>query len=715
MNNTTPQNQAIQQALESVFGYKQFRDNQETIIKHTLEGNHSLVIMPTGGGKSLCYQIPAIISDGLTLVISPLISLMKDQVEALRTNGVEAAAINSSLSSDELRLIAQKVESGVLKLLYVSPEKASSPRFLNFISQKKLSLLAIDEAHCVSIWGNDFRPEYAKLHQLIKLFPQTPVMALTATADAATRVDILEQLKLDKAELFLSSFERKNINIEVRPAYKRFQHIVDIIEENPNTSGIIYCLSRKSTENLAAKLKERGYKAAHYHAQIPSEERSRIQEAFQKDEIPIICATIAFGMGIDKSNVRWILHYNLPKNVESYYQEIGRAGRDGLDAKAVLFAGFGDVMTFRSMIEDSSASLQFKQVQLQKLNRIWEFSQATSCRTNFILNYFGEIRSEKCKHCDNCKNPPRGFDGTILTQKALSALKRTNEKVGVQLLADVLRGSMRREILDLGFHTIKTFGVGKETPRADWLEYITQMINLGFIELDYTQNARLKCTSLGNEVLFKSRKVKLTKAKVWQKKEPLAKSKRSKKEKFKAELLEVLKNTRRLTAEAQGVIPSNIFSDATLAEMVEKCPLLTEDFKAISGVGSFKFNEYGNVFLSAIQQYTLDQDILKNVKGSTYLITLMKYKEGLSPFQIAKERGVASDTIFGHIGYLYEKYEAVDVMQYINTDDIDKIKPVYLKSLDAERPETAVYLHFGEQVQRYKIRLVISWIKRNEQ
>ncbi len=668
--------------------------------------------MPTGGGKSLCYQVPALQLQGLAIVVSPLISLMKDQVEALKANGIEAEAINSSLTPDEARFVARKIENGLLKLVYVSPEKAVSANFLHFIKRQRISLIAIDEAHCVSVWGNDFRPEYAQLKNLLNNFPNVPKLALTATADAATRNDITQQLGLENAQLFLASFERKNINIQVRPAYKRYQHIVDLIKENPKTAGIVYCLSRKNTENLSAKLQQQGFKAAHYHAGLSAEERNRVQMAFQKDEIPIICATIAFGMGIDKSNVRWIAHYNLPKNVESYYQEIGRAGRDGLPAKAVLFAGFGDVSIYRGFIEDSTANAQFKQVQLQKLYRIYEFSQATSCRTNFILNYFGEIRDKKCEHCDNCINPPRGFDGTILSQKALSALKRTNEKIGLQMLVDILRGSMRREILDNNYQEIKTFGIGKDLSRNDWVEYVTQMVNQGYIEIDYTQNARLKISVLGNKVLFEGKKVKLTQAKVWTKKEPASKRKRTKREQFNDELLERLKTLRKQIANNSNVAAFNIFSDATLQEMLEICPLFKPDFRNITGVGEFKFNQYGTVFLEAIRTFVFNQSILKSVKGITYLHTLNLYEDGKSLFDIAKERKVAADTIYGHFGYLYEKDEDIDVFRYVSLEEIEMIEPIYQKAKKEDRPEIVVQNKLGDTISRGKIRLAISFLKK---
>jgi ATP-dependent DNA helicase RecQ len=405
----------------------------------------------------------------MVLVISPLIALMTDQVQALRANGISAAAINSSISSGETNAVYRSIEAGQLRLLYVSPEKVLTARFLEYLKGKPLSLIAIDEAHCVSIWGNDFRPEYAALKRLVELFTDVPVLALTATADKATQKDICVQLGLRKPRTFLSSFERPNIHISVQPGQGRIGSIQRFLDRRRQQAGIIYCLSRKSTEEVADRLRGMGYRAAHYHAEVESAQRRKVQDAFQRDEIMIVCATIAFGMGIDKSNIRWVIHYNMPKNVESYYQEIGRSGRDGAPAEAVLFYSFRDLQVYDKFITESQADEDFKTVQREKLERIWELSQANSCRTNIILNYFGEYRERDCGHCDNCKNPPKGFDGTSLVQKALSVCVRTNEEAKLHDVVDILRASYRQEIREHGWDKIKTYGAGRDLPRPDWV------------------------------------------------------------------------------------------------------------------------------------------------------------------------------------------------------------------------------------------------------
>ena len=446
----------LHQTLRTHFGFTTFRPHQEDIIQHVLEGGHALVIMPTGGGKSICYQLPALLKEGFVLVISPLISLMNDQVRSLRANGIRAGALHSGTTSEESREINHDIEDGKLKILYVSPERALTPKFLEWISVRPVSLIAIDEAHCVSIWGNDFRPEYAQLPALIQYFPDIPVLALTATADTSTQVDICQQLNLRDPKTFLSSFERPNIHLEVRAGVERIDQIRDWIKERKDQPGIIYCLARKSTEQIATTLQRYGYKAAAYHAEIDNATRKKVQEDFQFDRIQIVCATIAFGMGIDKPNIRWIIHYNLPKNIENYYQEIGRSGRDGQPAEALMFYSFRDVAVYKEFIDLSDANETFKRVQSEKLERIWEYSQATNCRTNVILNYFGEYRTSGCGHCDHCQHPLQGFDGTRLAQMALSACKRCHESVGLNLLVDVLRGSGKREIYDRHLQHVKT-------------------------------------------------------------------------------------------------------------------------------------------------------------------------------------------------------------------------------------------------------------------
>ena len=430
----------IFETLKTYFGYDEFRIHQQQVIENTLEGDDSLVIMPTGGGKSICYQLPALLFDGLTLVISPLIALMKDQVDALKANGIEASFFNSQQTQDEKQEIFKKIDQKNLKLLYVAPE--SLPIIQAALDLNPPSCIAIDEAHCISSWGHDFRPAYQQLGVLKSNFPKTPILALTATADKATRQDIVQQLNIPEAEKFISSFDRKNIELNVRPAQKRKQQIIRFVENHPNDPGIIYCLSRKSTEKLAENLREKGVDAKAYHAGLENNERSTIHEEFIGDQIQIVCATIAFGMGIDKPNVRFVVHYNLPKNIESYYQEIGRSGRDGLPATALLFHTYADVMQLRRFAEGASN----EEFQLAKLERMKEFSEATTCRRKMLLSYFGEYLPEDCGNCDVCENPPKFFDGTLIAQKFLSTIARLKEKESLTTIVDVLRGAQNANV-----------------------------------------------------------------------------------------------------------------------------------------------------------------------------------------------------------------------------------------------------------------------------
>jgi ATP-dependent DNA helicase RecQ len=429
-----------QAALKKFFGYDTFRPMQADIVQTILNGRDVLVIMPTGGGKSICYQIPALVMEGICIVVSPLIALMKDQVEGLRANGVPAAFLNSSISYEEQRKVEERAYDGHLKLLYVSPEKLLSAGFFNFLKGLKINLFAIDEAHCISSWGHDFRPEYAQLRYLKEQFPEVPVVALTATADRATRKDIVLQLALPDPETFIASFDRPNLSLAVRPGQQRLKQIIDFIKERPGQSGIVYCLSRKETEDVALGLQNQGIKAEFYHAGLSPDRRDKVQTAFIKDSTPIIVATIAFGMGIDKSNIRWVIHYNLPKNMEGYYQEIGRAGRDGLNSDTLLFYSYGDLMRLQSMITESGQA----ELMQAKLDRMQQYAEASMCRRRILLSYFGEDLGKDCGNCDVCLHPPQRFDGTVLAQKALSAVARTQERIGVIMLVDILRGSQRK-------------------------------------------------------------------------------------------------------------------------------------------------------------------------------------------------------------------------------------------------------------------------------
>lgn len=589
--------------LKDTFGYDGFRLEQEDIIRGTLNGESSLVVMPTGGGKSICYQIPAILLDGLTLVISPLIALMQDQVQGLKALGVRAEYVNSTITYEEEQNIFKSAVDKAIDLLYLSPEKAIGQHFFNFLNDVEISLIAIDEAHCVSIWGNDFRPGYAKLSSLLSRFSQVPHIALTATADSATQKDIMRQLGMDDARLFVSSFERTNLSINVMSARGRLNEIRSFVKSRPNEPGIIYALSRKSTEQIAAKLIKDGIKADFYHGRMDAVERQRVQDKFLRDDIQVICATIAFGMGIDKSNIRWVIHYNLPKNIESYYQEIGRAGRDGLNGDTLLFYSYGDVQIYREFIDNSESTPAYKKVQISKLDRMLELCQGTSCRTNIILSYFGEVKEEPCGRCDICKNPPVVFDGTLIAQKALSACKRVGEKVNMGVLIDVLRGSHKHEIVENGYHLIKTYGAGKEIGYMDWVWYITQLLNQGILSNDFSDRGNLKLTTLSEKVLFEGKKVMLT--------TPIEREKATKKEEkvkneiqdFDEELFAQLKKTRKLIAEEEGVPPYIVFSDKTLKSMAEHRPLTTEGMMDIPGVGQYKLDKYAQDFLVTIRDF----------------------------------------------------------------------------------------------------------------
>ncbi|MEO9257926.1 MAG: DNA helicase RecQ, partial [Crocinitomicaceae bacterium] len=508
--------------LKTYFGYDSFRLNQEKIITDILDKKNVLAIMPTGGGKSICFQLPALLLEGTAIVISPLIALMKDQVDALRANGIEADFYNSSQEQSIQNKVLSKLTKGELKLLYLAPE--SLPLLQNYLNEIKISLVAIDEAHCISSWGHDFRPAYTQLGTLKTLFPSSPIVAFTATADYATQDDILNQLNIPDAEKHLASFDRKNLYLEVRPGTDRLKQILTFLDARPDESGIIYCLSRKATETVAQKLKDKGYKVKTYHAGMLASDRTKVQEDFVNDRTPIVVATIAFGMGIDKSNVRWVIHYNMPKNIESYYQEIGRGGRDGLPAQALLFYSFADVMQLRQFLKGTST----EEFQLAKLERMQQFSEALSCRRIALLGYFGEHVTENCGNCDICKTPPNYFDGTLLAQKVCSAVARLKEQEALGMLVDVLRGAKNTAVFAKGYQEIKTYGQAKDVAWNDLQQYIIQMINQGILEVRFHENGRLLLTPLANKILFEGKHVQLANL---QAKEEVAKKERSTKTK----------------------------------------------------------------------------------------------------------------------------------------------------------------------------------------
>ena len=603
----------MQNILKTYFGYSEFRPHQKEIITNIIEKKDTLVLMPTGGGKSLCYQIPALMMEGTAIVISPLISLMKDQVEALQANGISARALNSMNTETENAGVRMECLQGKVKLLYISPERLISET--NYLLRDiKISLFAIDEAHCISQWGHDFRPEYTQLDILRKQFPKVPIVALTATADKITRQDIIKQLKMNEPKVFISSFDRPNLSLDVKKGYQQKEKIRIIkrfIEKHSNESGIIYCMSRKTTEKVAELLYDEGFDTAVYHAGLSNSEREKAQDDFINDRVQIVCATVAFGMGIDKSNVRWVIHYNLPKSIESFYQEIGRAGRDGMKSETILFYSLGDMIQLSKFAEESNQ----KEINIEKLNRMQQYAESDICRRRILLNYFGETMEHDCGNCDVCRNPPQRFDGTIIIQKALSAIARTNQQVATGTLIEILRGNFTQEITENEYDKIKTFGAGRDIPSRQWQNYLLQMLNMGYIEIAYNENNHIKITESGSKVLFGKQNAELVVIKEDEftqrqiKKNTVStNSVQIKKNAYgdhdnEDSLFETLRLLRLKLAEQEAIPPYIVMSDSTLQVLCDKKPTSLEELNDISGFSEYKKKKYGRDFVNAIKRY----------------------------------------------------------------------------------------------------------------
>lgn len=670
--------------LRKFYGYSTFRPGQLDIILNACAGHDSVVLMPTGGGKSICYQMPALLADGgVVVVVSPLIALMKDQVAALTSNGIPSAAVNSLQTDEENHEILSRLSTGMIKLLYISPERLllEMPRWS---SSLPIVLFAIDEAHCISQWGHDFRPSYTQLSCIKGLFPHVPVMALTATADRITRTDIATQLRLVSPKLFTGSFDRPNISLKVmvNPGKtQRINTICALIDRHRTDSGIVYCISRKVAEETDRQLRAKGYRSAVYHAGLSVTERNLAQDRFISGELQVMCATVAFGMGIDKSNIRWVVHNNMPRNIESYYQEVGRAGRDGAPAEALMFYSYADIATLSSFVDESGQ----KALNTEKLQRIREYAESSLCRRRILLSYFSESMDHDCGNCDICLDPPARFDGTIIAQKALSAVVRLDGRVGIIMLIDVLRGSGRQEILARGYNRIKTFGAGRDMSFAQWNAYITQLIQLGLLDIAYNENNHLKITPYGMEVLMKRLPVELALFRPSEKRRSSAKVAEEPEQNPAERLMEALKKVRETIARKEKTPPYLIFSDKALLEMVRTEPVDMESFSKVEGVGERKTVRYWKPFVTAIRRHKGIKESLG--AGLSARETLLLLESGYSVDEIAETKGIKPATVYSHIAELIAEDKLSDFSSVITRDQ-------YLRVMEVAR------LHPGEVYDR---------------
>lgn len=678
-----PHHDAALQVLQKTFGYEQFRPQQGAVIGQLCRGGDALVLMPTGGGKSLCYQIPSLVRNGVGIVVSPLIALMQDQVDALRQNGVRAAFLNSTLGVGEAQAVEQALLAGELDLLYIAPERLMQPRTLAMLERAPLSLFAIDEAHCVSQWGHDFRPEYVQLSVLHERFPHVPRVALTATADAPTRREIIERLALHEAEQFVSSFDRPNIRYRIseNTGNAREQLLRFIQSEHEGEAGIVYCLSRKRVEEVAEWLKSKGLTALPYHAGLPAETRQHHQQRFLREEGVVIVATIAFGMGIDKPDVRFVAHLNLPKSLEAYYQETGRAGRDGLPADAWMAYGLQDVITLRQMQQTSEADEQHKRIERHKLDAMLGLCELTSCRRQALLRYFGEERNEPCGNCDTCLEPPETWDATVAAQKALSCAHRTGQRFGVNYLVDVLLGKEHDRIRQFGHDQVSTFGIGEELSQGEWRNLYRQLIAHGLLTVDVEGFGALQLAEASRPVLRGAQRLHLRKLKKQQKKTRSERRSQRFDNAGEEHLWQALRQCRQRLAEERAIPPYMVFHDATLMEMMANKPQTLTQMAQISGVGARKLEEYGEAFLEVLAEHDDESPTVSSAAE-----TLQLFRLGMDVAAIAAQRELAPGTVYGHLASAIEQGEAtLDEVVSLKEGELSAIRFAFEQADDGDK------------------------------
>lgn len=710
------------EVLAKFFGYNSFRSYQREAVDSALAGRDALVVMPTGGGKSVCFQVPALIKDGLIVVISPLIALMKDQVDALLANGISAAFLNSGLSSSEQSTVIEQARRGDLKLLYIAPERISARefQFVQLLKEFNVQLFAVDEAHCISHWGPDFRPDYLVLDKLKENFPQVPVMALTATADARTREDIIQRLCLKSPDIFIASFNRPNLAWHVRPKKNSRAGLLQFLENKKEESGIIYCLSRSGVEETAALLKDKGFSADFYHAGLSSAERSRVQDAFSKDQIRVIVATIAFGMGIDKSNVRFVVHMDLPKNIESYYQETGRAGRDGLPSEAVLYYSAGDVFKLKNMISKDAEPEQ-REIMLKKLDQMSSLAESRQCRRQYLMHYFGEQHPDYCGNCDYCLSDIERYDALIDAQKVLSAVVRLKERFGSGMVIDFLRGSQSQKITQ-EMRDLKTYGIGKDKSVEEWQFIIKQLLQRNLLELAEGQYPTLKVNDNSKEVLSGKRAVSLEvfkKTKIEHSPDALPA--------YHEGLFAHLKQLRLKIADEQSVPAFVVLSDATLVELARYRPFQKEELFSIGGFGQFKVDKYGQTFVDAIHEYCASENLesvmsekntpkpkLKEavVFSPTAEVSLKMFRSGKTTKEIAAERQLTEGTIINHLAPYLESGE-LKASQLISSNTLSRIEKAIEKH-GMQQGMKVLKEALGEDIKYSDIRIALAAAKASE-